>query len=167
MEKKSILFSCLICFVWGNALSQSAYDEKLKSLYRNTVPLIKVSALISTLKKDEKVILLDTRNPEEYNVSHLPGAIFVDYQKFKAKDYDTLNPQTPIIVYCSVGYRSERIGEKLIERGFKDVKNLYGGIFEWVNAGNLVVDNNGRPTQQVHTYNENWSQWLLKGVKVF
>jgi rhodanese-related sulfurtransferase len=167
MGKKSIFIGCLICFVWQSAIGQSAFDEKLRSLYRNTVPLIKVEELKNDLQKNERLILLDTRALEEYNVSHLPTAKFVDYQKFKQHDLDTLDRQTPIIVYCSVGYRSERIGEKLIARGFKNVKNLYGGIFEWVNTGNRVVDNDGRPTLKVHTYNKKWSQWLLKGIKVY
>jgi predicted sulfurtransferase len=72
-----------------------------------------------------------------------------------------------VVVYCSVGYRSERVGEHLLAMGFKDVKNLYGGIFEWVNNGQAIVDRNGKFTNQVHTYNKSWSKWLEKGIKIF
>src|SRR3990170_2379920 len=104
MEKKSIFIGCLICFVWQSAIGQSILDEKLRSLYRNTVPLIKVEELKNDLQKNERLILLDIRALEEYNVSHLPTAKFADYQKFKQHDLDTLDRQTTIIVYCSVGY---------------------------------------------------------------
>lgn len=149
------------------AWSQTQFDTKLKSLYRYTVPLIHADVLQQRLLRDERIILLDTRTAEEFNVSHLQSALFIGYKKFTTLDLDTLNRNMPIVVYCSVGYRSERVGEKLIALGFKNVQNLYGGIFAWANNGYPMVDENGRATLNVHTYNRNWSQWLIKGVKVY
>jgi rhodanese-related sulfurtransferase len=167
MEKKYLCIVYLICALCFDAAGQTAFDEKLRSLYRNTVPLITVEALQSNLQKGKNVILLDIRTATEYNVSHLPRAKFVDYKNFKAHNLDTFSRETPIVLYCSVGYRSERVGERLLAMGFKDVKNLYGGIFEWVNKGYAVVDRNGKGTTHVHTYNRSWSKWLEKGVKVY
>lgn len=65
-----------------------------------------------------------------------------------------------IVLYCSVGYRSEKIGEKLQKMGYTDVNNLFGSLFEWVNRGYKVVDKDGNETQKVHTYNKDWSQWV-------
>ena len=79
---------------------------------------------------------------------------------WKAKDQE-------VIVYCSVGYRSERIGEKLQKAGYTNVKNLYGGIFSWKNEGNEVVRDADIPTDSVHTYNKSWGKWLLKGIEVY
>jgi rhodanese-related sulfurtransferase len=149
------------------SFSQTEFDAKLKSLYRYTVPVVSAADLQRRLLSDEPIVLLDTRAIEEFNVSHLQGAQFIDYKKFTTQQLDTLSRNTPIVVYCSVGYRSERVGEKLIAAGFKDVKNLYGGIFEWANKGHPLVDANGRTTLNVHTYNKSWSQWLMKGVKVY
>ncbi len=167
MEKKFLIISCLIGIVSLPAFSQTSFDEKLKRLYRYSVPLIKAEDLQNKLMKCERLILLDIRTHDEFNVSHLPNAFFVDYNSFSTKDLDTLSHHAQIIVYCSVGYRSERIGERLIEAGFEDVKNLYGGIFDWVNKEYPVINAAGTPTLRVHTYNKNWSQWLLKGVKVY
>jgi rhodanese-related sulfurtransferase len=151
----------------GMALGQTQFDAKLKSLYRYTVPLVSATDLQRRLLSGEPIVLLDTRAIEEFNVSHLHGALFIDYKKFTTQQLDTLSRNTPIIVYCSVGYRSERVGEKLIAFGFKNVRNLYGGIFEWANKGYPLVDEKGRTTLHVHTYNKSWSQWLTKGVKVY
>ncbi len=148
-------------------LAQSDYDKKLSSLYKNTVPQIKSSELKSLINSTENVVLLDTRSKEEFEVSHLPNAYFLDYDDFETEKVNRIKRDTPIIVYCTVGYRSERIGEKLLKMGFKNVHNLYGGIFEWVNEGNSVVNNSKHVTDTVHTYNKNWSQWLVKGVKVY
>ena len=72
-----------------------------------------------------------------------------------------------IVIYCSVGVRSEKIGEKLIAAGYTNVKNLYGSIFEWVNEGNAVYNMNGKATNRVHAYSKTWGIWLKKGVKVY
>jgi rhodanese-related sulfurtransferase len=142
-----------------------AYTKKLKSLYRNSVPVISAPVLSTQLTGSKAPLLLDTRSPAEYNVSHLPGAVLVDYDRFDAKAADHLDRNAPIVVYCSVGYRSERIGERLQKMGFKDVHNLYGGIFEWVNTGHAIVGGNNQPTTRVHTYNQDWGKWLEKGEK--
>lgn len=142
---------------------QKTFDEKMESLYKMTVPLIKADEL----KGKGNVIILDTRQPEEYEVSHLPSARLVDYDNFKIEDVQNIDKNQEVIVYCSVGYRSERIGEKLQKAGFTNVKNLYGGIFGWKNEGLGVVDKNEQPTDSVHTYNKTWSKWLYKGIKVY
>ena len=74
---------------------------------------------------------------------------------------------TPLVVYCSIGVRSEKIGEKLKEAGYKKVYNLYGGIFKWKNSGNPVVDSNGEPTEKVHAYSRYWGRFLTNAEKVY
>lgn len=154
----------------GVAYSQNtdpAYARKLNKLYRNSVPLLKPAELKEKMGNEEaEIVLLDTRAPREYEVSHLPNAEFVNYDKFKKSQFADVPRDATVVVYCSVGYRSERIGEKLKKMGFTDVYNLYGGIFEWKNQGNEVVGEDGKPTEAVHTYNEDWGQWLNKGKKV-
>jgi rhodanese-related sulfurtransferase len=163
------LYSIIIVFLgfsWCTACGQKTFDEKMQSLYQNTVPLIKFDEL-KKMKDQGEVYLLDTRAPEEFAVSHLPGAALIDYDNFKKTDVKDIPKDAKVVVYCSVGYRSERIGEKLQKMGFTDVSNLYGGIFDWKNQGNTVINTEDMPTDSVHTYNENWSQWLYKGIKVY
>ncbi|MEM7297825.1 MAG: rhodanese-like domain-containing protein [Bacteroidota bacterium] len=147
-----------------SSCGQKTFDEKMQSLYKNTVPLIKSDSLEGRL---DQVILLDTRAPSEYQVSHLEGARLIDYDNFDMEMIKDISKDEEVIVYCSVGYRSERIGEKLQKAGFTNVKNLYGGIFGWKNEGNEVVGRNDQPTDSVHTYNKSWGQWLFKGIKVY
>jgi 3-mercaptopyruvate sulfurtransferase SseA len=71
-----------------------------------------------------------------------------------------------IVLYCSVGMRSEKIGKKLLEAGYKNVYNLYGSLFEWVNQGKPVYKKNGVQTSEIHTYSESWSRWLSRGTIV-
>ncbi len=160
----------LIFFIVGNsslsACGQRSFDQKLEAMYRNTVPLIKPAALDS-LQQRRPVVLLDTRTPEEYAVSHLPNARFVNYDAFEVAEVSDIAKDTEVVVYCAVGYRSERVGEALQQAGYRHVQNLYGGIFAWKNAGHAVVNQRGQPTDSVHTYNRNWSKWLERGIKTW
>ncbi len=123
--------------------------------------------LKTKFESNKNLILLDTRSPEEYNVSHIPGATLIDYDNFDPKSVEKIDRDAEVIVYCSVGYRSERIGEKLQDMGFTNVKNLYGGIFQWVNEEGPLLNDKNLPTDSVHTYSRRWSQWLDRGVKVY
>jgi rhodanese-related sulfurtransferase len=149
------------------ACGQKTFDEKLQSLYSHTVPLIQPAALAEAKNIEEKLYLLDIRTEEEFAVSHLEGARFIDYDNFSMKEVQDIPKEAKVVVYCAVGYRSERVGEKLKAAGYEDVSNLYGGIFQWKNNGYPVVNQHQQPTDSVHTYNENWSQWLERGIKVY
>lgn len=144
--------------------AQKTFEEKVNGLLKETVPFIKTDELQSI---QNEVVILDTRTPEEYEISHLNGAKFIDYDHFKAKDVKEIPKDAEVVVYCSIGYRSERIGEKLQKLGYSNVKNLYGGIFDWKNKEQEVVNMDGSPTDSVHTYNKTWSKWLLKGTKIY
>jgi rhodanese-related sulfurtransferase len=108
-------------------------------------------------------IILKTREKNEFLVSHISGAQCVGYESFNMKKVKNIPKDAQIIIYCSLGVRSEKVGEKMIEEGYTNVYNLSGGIFEWVFRELPIVDDKGKRTLKVHTYNEEWSRWLLKG----
>lgn len=140
-----------------------AYEAMLGTMYKKTVPLVTVAEL----KKMPDAVLLDTRTKAEYDVSHLPNAHWVGYDDFEMKRVGEVPKQANVVLYCSVGVRSERVGEKLLAAGYQHVHNLYGSLFEWVNEGNPVVDKQGKPTQRVHAYSRLWGVWLKRGEKVY
>ena len=135
----------------------AAFDLMLENLLNFSVPLVSCEEV---QRNRLKYTLLDARELEEYNVSHLPGAKFVGYEQFNLSVVQNLDKSKPIVVYCSVGYRSEKIAEKLIGAGFRNVKNLYGSIFEWTNKGYPLNDGSGKNVQKLHTYNQQWSKWV-------
>ena len=122
--------------------------------------LLKPQQLHFESSRSKSILLIDAREYEEYKVSHIDKAVFVGYDNLNLKPIEKVPRDTKVVVYCSVGYRSERVGEKLKEMGFTNVYNLYGGIFEWVNQGYKVVDSNGNEVKQVHAYNKNWGKWV-------
>lgn len=147
-------------------LENQKFDEMLTQLIDFSVPVIGVQELHAN---QQEYIILDAREKKEYDVSHIQDARFVGYKKFNKKKVKDIPKDAKIVLYCSVGYRSEKIGEKLRKMGYNNVYNLFGSIFEWVNQGYTVVDNQNHPVFKVHTYNKKWSQWVdeNKALKIY
>lgn len=143
-------------------VGDAAYDLMLKGLLDARTPTTDVRGL-DTLASP---VLLDARAFKEYEVSHIAGARWVGYDDFKLARVADLPKDTPIVVYCSVGYRSGKVTDQLVNAGYTNVRNLYGGIFEWVNSDHAVVDAAGE-TARVHAYDRTWGTWLRKGKKVY
>jgi len=164
MRTYIILIISVFSFLPASAQVQSsAYNLILKTLLSHSVPEVTVPQV----KTMNDALLLDAREWKEYQVSHLKNAKFVGYDQFDLDKLKLINKNQKIVVYCSVGYRSEKIADKLKQAGYANVSNLYGGIFEWVNQGNVVVDEKGTATENIHAYSKAWSVWLNKGVKVY
>lgn len=134
-----------------------AFDQKISRTIRFTIPTLGVEEL---REQQDDVFLLDAREVEEFEVSHIEGAKFLGYKKPNYDLLEGLPKDTNIVVYCSIGYRSEKIGEELKKRGYTNVKNLYGSIFEWANQGYPMVRGADQATRRIHTYNERWSKWV-------
>lgn len=143
---------------------QGTFKMMLKMMLQGDVPQAQVDAVRNNLNI---YTLLDTRSPEEFAVSHIRGALFADYKTFEPAQLGPIPRNTSLLVYCSVGKRSEDIGRKLLASGFTNVLNLYGGIFQWVNEGLPIVDNMNQPTTKIHAYNRAWGLMLQKGEKVY
>jgi len=163
------IFTFLVCLLFsGMMVGQKPLDELLKQYNTQSVPYISVEEL-RMFQMNDTVTILDAREPEEFNVSHIQSAINVGYNNFslEEKQIQKLNKYIPVIVYCSVGIRSEKIAEKLKNAGFDTVKNLYGGIFEWKNKDYPVIDSTGKETENVHAFSKHWSKYLTVGNPVY
>ncbi len=158
------LFICLLSAAFG--FSQKKLEKLLEKHNTEEIPYIYVKDLKSY---PEDVILLDAREPKEYATSHLKDAIPVGYDFFSldSTTQKIPNKDSKIVVYCSLGIRSEDIAEKLKKAGYKNVFNLYGGIFQWKDNDQKVYNLKEKETDSVHTFNKDWSKWLEKGVKVY
>ncbi|MDC6365552.1 MULTISPECIES: rhodanese-like domain-containing protein [Flavobacteriaceae] len=162
MRASPFLYILLILSTFSCA--QKSIPEVLEKFNENTVPYISVEDL-NTMPE---VVILDTRKLEEYKVSHIKNAIWVGYETFDiASITKTFSEKDTIVVYCSVGIRSEDIGEKLNQAGLSNVKNLYGGIFAWKNQGYPVYDAPNKKTEKVHAYSKYWANLLTNADKVY
>lgn len=167
MELKQYFLVVALSFLASSIFSQTAvqkatienpaFDRTVSTMIKHSVPLIGVDELAKTL---DKYVLLDAREEGEYKVSHLEGAIYIGYDQWDKNVVNNIDKDSPIVIYCSIGVRSEKIGEKLAKMGYTNVRNLYGSIFEWANKGYPLVDNAGYPTMKIHGYNWAWGRWM-------
>jgi len=116
--------------------------------------------------KRESIFLIDARANKEFQVSHISGAKNIHYNsKDPIKHLINIKPDNPIVVYCSVGYRSSILARKLQTRGFKEVYNLEGSIFKWANEGRQLVQDH-TSVHKVHPYNAHWGSLLERKYHV-
>lgn len=169
--KNKIFLLALLSFLALNAettlaqnnskTTSSAFDALLDKMLHFSIPILTAEQLHERIyEKKQPILLLDAREDAEYTMSHLATAKNIGFNKFKLKSLLNTPKETPTVVYCSIGYRSERIGEQLKKAGFTNVYNLYGGIFDWSNRGFPLVDTHEKPTKKVHNYNAVWGLWL-------
>lgn len=161
---KVFLFTLSGIFLGGAALlaefpsdALAAYSTSLKQKFPD-VPTLTPAQLASL---DPPPLLLDVRDEKEFAVSHLRGARRAEKDAVRQLKRLGVNKTASIVVYCSVGYRSSILAEKLREAGFVNVKNLEGSIFAWANSGRPLVNAYGS-TDGVHPFNILWGRYLEK-----
>lgn len=165
---KLITISLFALLISVSAKAQKTLDVLLSASNNESVPYIFAEEL-GRIQESDSVLIIDSREREEFDVSHIASARYVGYNNFSSEEFiaEINDKNIPIVVYCSLGIRSEDIGEKLLSEGFTNVKNLYGGIFEWKNKGYPVIDSEGNETENVHAFSRFWGRWLKKGNKIY
>lgn len=167
MIRKRILIWELASLMILSGCGAKTYEQKIQKYYGSQVAHITPEDLARKMKQDTPVYLLDTRRKKEFNVSHLKNARWVGDKEFALSKVKDIPRDGKIVTYCTVGYRSEEIAERLLDAGYKDVSNLYGSIILWNNKGYPVYDTSGDTTRRVHTYSGRWAKWLKKGEAVY
>ncbi len=155
------LFILLLTMSFWSALAGCAQDlqwDVLKHQIRSDYPTVRhisPDSLHRWLQTDTQPLLLDVREANEYAVSHLSGAFRIapDSDDFSA--LSDVPRDTPIVAYCSVGYRSSALVVKLQDAGFTNVVNLEGSIFAWANDGKPLYRDT-TAVEAVHPYNAVW-----------
>ena len=138
--------------------------EAMKQLVRSKFPKVRQLSTEELARwladtNTPSPILLDVRKPEEFAVSHLPGAKRVEPSTKAADLIPTLPTNRTAVVYCSVGYRSSELATRLLDAGFTNVCNLEGSLFQWANE-DRPMEKDGKPASTVHGYNETFGKLL-------
>lgn len=82
------------------------------------------------LKLKENKILIDVRDPREFNTGYIPGAINLPLSKLKGH-LDEIAKDKDVFLYCRSGMRSQQAARMLNKKGYKNLVNLQGGILAW------------------------------------
>jgi sulfur-carrier protein adenylyltransferase/sulfurtransferase len=89
-----------------------------------------VEQLKQRLDRGEKVFILDVRNPEEFQISRIPGSVLIPLPSLPQR-MSELDRDAEMVVHCKSGMRSQRAIDFLRQQGFTKLSNLKGGILAW------------------------------------
>jgi rhodanese-related sulfurtransferase len=78
----------------------------------------------------EKPVLLDVREPWEFQTCHIEGSLPVPMNSIPARQ-EELDPEAPVVCICHHGMRSMQVAAFLERSGFTQVTNLTGGVHAW------------------------------------
>ena len=85
------------------------------------------------LDAGEDVLVLDVREPNEYQINRIEGSTLIPLGELPRR-FQELDRARPIVCQCKMGSRSAKAMEFLQSVGFADVKNLQGGILAWIDT---------------------------------
>ncbi len=125
------------------------------------VPHVETDAVLKMLAPNAEPApqIIDAREPAEFAAGHLAGAINVPPRTSESDLLAAIDATRPVIVYCSVGYRSAILIRRLQAAGRTNATNYAGSIFAWANAGHPLQSVNGATTT-VHPYDKTWGKYL-------
>ena len=89
--------------------------------------------LKARLDRRDPVVLLDVRQDWETKLCRLENAVHIPIEEIEHRT-EELNPEDEVVVYCHVGQRSAAVAEYLAQLGFKNAKNLLGGLDYWARS---------------------------------
>ena len=115
-----------------------------------------------SILEQKQPIILDARTLEEFQTSHLEGAIY-----YTEDILEKLPKDQPLLIYCTLGVRSNKAAKIASNKGFKEVYDMKDGILGWANGSLPLMNQDGLSTDTVHTYNKSVSSMLKKGTAVY
>lgn len=95
---------------------------------------LEISVSEAATLRDAGAFILDVRQPEEWNESHIPGATLIPLGELASRANEVPQDQE-VVVVCRSGNRSQQGRDILLAAGFEQVTSMAGGINEWKAAG--------------------------------
>ncbi|QHS21898.1 hypothetical protein GWK91_02605 [Virgibacillus sp. MSP4-1] len=92
--------------------------------------VVDLEDLRQKVEGDEKISIIDVREPAEYAFGHIPGAKNIPLDQLE-EHVDEMDSEEDLHIICRTGNRSDLAAQKLAEKGFKSVKNVVPGMSSW------------------------------------
>ncbi len=141
MKKLTLIFSVALCIFLTSCANNSNViiggadgptdviisENGEQFMYRQ----ITANEAKEIMDSEDDVIILDTREQDEYDEGHIPGAIVIPHTEIEDKAPEMLpDKDAKILVYCRSGRRSKIASESLARLGYTNVLE-FGGINDW------------------------------------
>jgi len=85
-------------------------------------------------------VFLDVREPNEWNLGHVPGAIHIPRGQLEGKIEASVDRGSSVIVYCASGNRSAFAADTMQQMGYGSVRSLKDGFRGWAEGGGEIED---------------------------
>jgi rhodanese-related sulfurtransferase len=120
------------------AVAKSGRDLVLEAKQR--IREITPSEVREMVASGEPIAIIDVREPNEWNLGHLPGAVHLPRGTIETKGEALIPRDRAVVLYCGGGSRSALAADTLQQMGYERVSSLAGGFREWVYSGGEVED---------------------------
>jgi rhodanese-related sulfurtransferase len=107
---------------------------------RTRIREVSASAVKAMMERGDPAVYLDVREPNEYNLGHLPGALHIPRGYLELKVESVLPRDATVVAYCSAGIRSALAADTLQQLGYMNAVSLTGGWREWMMADGPVEE---------------------------
>ncbi len=121
---------------WRPGIDPQGYEEAVQDA-RGRVREVQPADAVAMRDRDD-VVFLDVREPQEWNLFHLPDALHLPLGQVEQRVREAVPSDRTVVVYCARGNRSAIAADMMQELGFTDVVSLAEGIRGWVDAGGDV-----------------------------
>jgi phage shock protein E len=130
-----LLFLLLLVFVLAlTACANSTPAPAPNAVDPKNLPVDVDAATVESLRQRPDVMLIDVREPGEYQAGHIPGAVLWPLGDLP-KHLDEVPKDKTVIAVCHSGNRSSKATDFLRQTGFDNVYNMQGGMISWEKAG--------------------------------
>ncbi|HTD56057.1 MAG TPA: rhodanese-like domain-containing protein [Silvibacterium sp.] len=96
-----------------------------------TQQLSELLARENSAENSEALVLLDVREPWEFQAAHIPGSSLMPMGDVPSRAFHELDPEARIVAICHHGVRSMNVAVWLRNQGFENAQSLRGGIDAW------------------------------------
>ncbi len=139
----------------GPRLSDSEKLERIRAMYLSytaefpEAPGVSPAAVAGA---GEDTVVIDVRPEDELSVAAISGSVPVA----KFEEQKDAYAGRPLVLYCTIGYRSGKYAQRLRAQGW-DARNLAGGLLAWSHAGLPLEDAGGKRAKRLHVYGRKWN----------
>lgn len=105
-----------------------------------------LKALINRNETEKTIVIIDIREPDEYQREHIPGSRNIPLAQLPQTDFSKEKDKL-VIFHCRLGNRTRTSQSSLANTGFKKIYCMQGGIEQWKNCGLPVEKNTKAPLE--------------------
>ena len=120
-------------------MTEKSYEQRVaeaKTRIREVTP----EEALAMRRRGEDAVFLDVREPHEWNLFRIPGAVHVPLGRLDEHVADAVPRDRRVVVYCSRGNRSALAADAMRQLGYGDVASMAAGITGWAHAGGEIDD---------------------------